>query len=131
MLFHGSQSEVDFSETNPNHGRYDVCLTPSRDAAARYGETVHKVECDAYVGEMPDIREAVEMAVERGDAGPETASLLDGPYAYLAVDEPGVQKALVDIGVSAVRYDDEDPDNDRHECVRVLEPGHIETIAVD
>jgi len=126
-MFHGSDSEIDFDSTNPDRGRYDVCLTPSREAAEAYGDVVHEVDCDAYVGEMPDIREAVQQA----DVGPETESLLDGPYAYLAVDEPAVQKALVEMGVEAVRYEDEDPQNRRHECVRVLEPGHIEVVNVD
>jgi hypothetical protein len=128
-MFHGSSQKVDFDGTNPERGRYDVCLTPDRDAAECYATqdgdgVVHKVELDAHVGEMPDIREAVE----KTDVGPETESLLDGPYAYLAVDEPEVQEALVEMGVSAVRYEDEDPDNVRHECVRVLEPGHVEVV---
>jgi len=127
MLFHGSDSKVDFGAHNPDRGRYDVCLADSRDAAEAYGEVVHKVECDAYVGEMGDIREAAE----RADLGPEAMSILDGPYPYLIVDEPAVQKELVDMGVIAVRYQDEDPQNRPHECVRIFEPGHIDVIDYD
>lgn len=130
-MFHGTPSQdIDLTDDNPQRGDYDLCLTPSRETAETYANdggadgTVVEVELDCRVGGMEDIREAVEMA----DVGPETESLLDGPYAYLAADEPEVKEALREMGVRAVRYEDEDPQNRRHECVRVLEPGHVTQI---
>jgi len=123
MLYHGSDSEVDFSEENPSRGRYDVCLTPSEEIAATYGDEVHGVEFDG-AAEEPEI--VVEIADEYGlnREGPNRIEA-DSRFFYLLLDDPEVQDALVKEGVTAVRYEDENIENHLHETIRVLEPGHI------
>lgn len=125
-MYHASDQKVDFTEENPTRGRYDVCITDSKEAALEYGDTLHDVDFTGVAGGEEDIREAIEIAVEEGWVGPETEFLLDGPYIYLALDEEGVQKALVEeLDVVAVEYTDEDPQNQEHQTVRVLQPGYI------
>ena len=126
-MYHGSDKEIDFTEENPTRGRYDVCLTDSKDAALEYGEVLHDVEFTGFAGGEGDIRDAIEIAVEEGWVGPETECLLDGPYIYLALDEVGVQRAMTEVlGVTAVEYADEDPQNREHMTVRVFEAGYIQ-----
>jgi len=122
MLYHGSDSTVDFDGTNPERGRYDVCLTPSREIAETYGDVVHEVEFDGYPSTPADV---VEVADKHGlNDGPQRIEA-DSPYFYLLLDDPEVQEALVEEGHEAVRYTDENIDNVEHETIRVLEPGHI------
>jgi hypothetical protein len=122
-MYHGSDSAVDFSDENPERGRYDVCLTPSREIAATYGDEVHEVEFD---GSADDPEIVVEIADEYGlnREGPNRIEA-DSPFFYLLLDDPEVQDALVSEGVYAVRYEDENIENRTHETIRVLEPGHI------
>jgi len=123
MLYHGSDSEVDFSEENPDRGRYDVCLTPDREIAETYGDVVHEVE---YDGTADDPEIVVEIADEYGlnREGPNRITA-DSPFFYLLLDDPEVQDALVEEGVTAVRYEDENIENKVHETIRVFEPGLI------
>jgi hypothetical protein len=122
-LYHGSDSEVDFSEENPERGRYDVCLTPSKEIAATYGDEVHEVRFDGYCSTPADV---VEVADKHGlNDKPERIGA-DSPYFYLLLDDPQVQEALVEEGHEAVRFTDENIENREHETIRVLEPGLIE-----
>jgi len=123
MLYHGTDSDIDFDGTNPERGRYDVCLTPDREIAATYGDTVHEVEYDGYASGPEEV---VEIADEYGlnREGPNRIEA-DSPFFYLLLDDPEVQDALVEEGITAVRYEDENIENEVHETIRVLEPGHI------
>jgi len=123
MLYHGTDSDIDFDSDNPERGRYDVCLTPSRDIAQTYGDTVHEVEFDG-TADGPEI--VVEIADEYGlnREGPNHIEA-DSPFFYLLLNDPEVQDALVEEGVYAVEYEDENIENRTHETIRVLEPGHI------
>ena len=122
-LFHGTDSDIDFTAENPERGRYDVCLTPDADVAEGYGDDVHEVELDVVADDPETV---VEIADEYGlnREGPNRIDA-DSPFFYLLIDDPQVQDALVEEGVTAVRYEDEDWDNAIHTCYRVLEPGHI------
>lgn len=93
MLYHGSDSAVDFSEENPSRGRYDVCLTPSREIAETYADEVHEVSFD---GSADDPEIVVEIADEHGlnREGPNRITA-DSPFFYLLLDDPEVQDALV------------------------------------
>jgi len=122
MLYHGSESDIDFDEENPERGRYDVCLTPSKEIAETYGDTVHEVEFDGYCSTPADVVEVADMYGLND--GPERIEA-DSPYFYLLLDDPEVQDALVEEGHEAVRYEDENIENVTHETIRVLEPGHI------
>lgn len=123
MLYHGSdQEDIDLTKENPERGRFDLCLTPSREIAASYGEHVHEIEFDGYTS---CAEEVVEIANERGlNDGPQ-AITADSPYFYLLLDDPRVQDALVEEGHEAVRYEDENLDNEIHETIRVLDPSTI------
>lgn len=123
MLYHGSDNAVDFDGMNPERGRYDVCLTPDREIAETYGDVVHEVEFD---GSADDPEIVVEIADEYGlnREGPNRIEA-DSPFFYLLLDDKAVQDALVEEGVTAVRYEDENIENEVHETIRVLEPGHI------
>jgi len=124
MLYHGSDdAELDFDAENPMRERYDLCLTPDREIASTYGEHVHEVEFDGCCS-TPE--EVVEIADERGLQKHFSQRIeADSPYFYLLLDDERVQDALVEEGISAVRFEDENIHNRPHETVRVLEPGHI------
>ena len=123
MLYHGTDSDIDFDSDNPERGRYDVCFTPDREIAASYGDTVHEVEFGGSA-DGPEI--VVEIADEYGlnREGPNRIEA-GSPFFYLLLDDPEVQDALVAEGVYAVEYEDENIENTTHETIRVLEPGHI------
>jgi hypothetical protein len=125
MFYHGSgDKEMDLGARNPKRGRFDLCLTPDREIAGTYGEHVHELTFDGYTS-TPE--EVVEIANER-DLNGEGANFIDAdsPFFYMLLDDPKVQDALVEEGHSAVRYTDENIENETHETVRVLEPGLVD-----
>lgn len=123
-LYHGSDDkELDTDAVNPMRGRFDLCLTSDREIAATYGEHVHEIEFEGYCSTPADV---VEVADEHGlNDGPQRIDE-DSPYFYLLLDDERVQDALVEEGHEAVRFEDENLDNEIHETIRVLDPSCIQ-----
>jgi len=127
MQYHGSQSEVDFDQVNPDRGRYDLCFCEDYDVSEGYvledsdEGVVYEVEIDRHgIGPETICEILDEQGIDRGDIGP------DSPYFYLLLDRTDVQECLVEQGEPVVQYEDEDWDNVQHHCTRVLEPGHVD-----
>ncbi|NBC16692.1 MAG: hypothetical protein GVY18_05160 [Bacteroidetes bacterium] len=122
-LFHGTDSDIDFSQVNPERGRYDVCLTDDEDVAAGYGETVHAVTLGRVA--LADAEQVVEIADAHGlnREGHERIEA-DSPYFYLLADEPAVQDAVAE-EFDGIEYEDEDWNNEVHTCYRIFKPGVI------
>ena len=129
--FHGTDTEIDFTASNPMRGRYDLCLTDEREVAEGYAEEMggDKVYELAFEGVASEPEEVVEIADAHGlNDGPERIEA-DSPYFYLLIDDPAVQDALAAEGIHAVEYEDEDWDNEIHTCLRVFTPGKVRPVA--
>ena len=115
---HGTDTAIDFTATNPERGRFDICFTDDAEVAAGYGETVHAVELNVVPSTAEEVVEIADAHGLNGEGHERIEA--DSPYFYLLIDEPAVQDALEAEGIHAVEYADEDWDNDEHMCIRVF-----------